>query len=317
MSRILVTGGAGFIGSHVAKALLEAGEEVTILDDFNDFVYPSGLKQARMAAVFDVNKRPKLITGSILDHDLLQQLFEDGQFDKVVHLAAHANPGFSVDKAQEYALVNILGTINILEMCTAHDVVHMVFAGSSSLYNDEQTPFTEDSYPLRPRSPYGASKAAAETYCEMWSDLHHLPITVLRFFSVYGPWGRPDMAPFILASQIMNDETIFLSKDRQRDFTYIDDVVSGVLLALEQKFDFEIINIGRGQPIELRAFVKALETAIGKKAHIVDREAPPGEMRITYANIDKAKKLLGYDPKVSVKEGTKKLVEWMKSQIIL
>jgi UDP-glucuronate 4-epimerase len=313
MSKILVTGGAGFIGAHLARALMEAGEEVTILDDFNDFVYSGDLKRARMGALFAADKRPKLIHGSVLDIPLLQQLFEDGKFDKVVHLAAHANPGFSVDKGQEYTLVNVLGTMNILEMCTEFDVVQMVLAGSSSLYNDEQTPFVETAYPLQPKSPYGASKAAAEIYAQMWSELHHLPVTVLRFFSVYGPWGRPDMAPFILTRRVMNDETIFLSKDRQRDFTYIDDVVKGILAALEHKFDFEIFNIGRGQPVELRAFVEAIETAVGKKAHVVERDAPAGEMRITYANISKAKEMLGYEPTVSVQEGIAKVVEWMKT----
>ena len=313
MSRILVTGGAGFIGSHVARALVEAGEEVTILDDFNDFLYPSELKQARMALLFKSEKRPTLITGSILDQDLLEKLFTNGKFDKVVHLAAHPNPGFSVDKADEYTLVNVLGTGNILEACSAHDVVQLIFAGSSSVYNDEQTPFVETAYPLNPRSPYGASKAAAELYCQMWSDLKGLPVTVLRFFSVYGPWGRPDMAPFIFSQQVMDDETIFLSKDRKRDFTYIEDIVSGVLLALERKFDFEIINLGRGNPIDLRTFIDAIEKATGKKAHMVDREAPPGEMKVTYANTEKAKKLLGYEPKVSVEEGVHKMVEWMKT----
>ncbi|MBI3255769.1 MAG: GDP-mannose 4,6-dehydratase [Candidatus Andersenbacteria bacterium] len=312
MAKILITGGAGFIGAHAAKALVTAGENVTILDDFNDFLYPSGLKQARIATFFTGDTRPKVIAGSILDAKLLQQLFTDGKFDQVVHLAAHANPGVSVDKGDEYTLVNVLGTFNILRVCHEFDVVQLVMAGSSSVYNDEQTPFTESSYPLKPHSPYGASKAAAEIYCEMWSDLHGLPTTVLRFFSVYGPWGRPDMAPFILAQQLLNDETIFLSKDRQRDFTYIDDVVAGILLALERKLDFEVINLGRGEPVDLRAFVAALEAAAGKKAHIVDRDAPPGEMRVTFANIEKAKKLLGYEPKVSVEEGTKKLVDWLK-----
>lgn len=312
MSNILVTGGAGFIGAHVAKALLLAGDTVTILDDFNDFLYPSTLKQARLASFFTGEIRPKVIAGNILDTRLLAQLFEDGKFDKVVHLAAHANPGFSVERGEEYTLVNVLGTFNILKLCTEYDVVQCVIAGSSSVYNDEQTPFTEDSYPLNPRSPYGASKAAAEIYAQMWSDLQGLSVTVLRFFSVYGPWGRPDMAPFILARQVLRDETIFLSKDRQRDFTYIDDVVAGILLALERKFDFEVINLGRGEPVELRSFVGALEAAAGKKAHVVDREAPPGEMRVTFANTKKAKELLGYEPKVSVEEGTKKLVDWLK-----
>lgn len=314
MSKILITGGAGFIGAHTAVALMKEGHEIVLLDDFNSFLYPAELKHARLAFLFE-KERPKVIAGSILDKKLLHQLFTDEKFDKVIHLAAHPNPGFSVGKGEEYTLVNVLGTMNILEACTDHDAVQLIFAGSSSVYNDEQTPFVESAYPLRPRSPYGASKAAAEVYCQMWSDLKGLPITVVRFFSVYGPWGRPDMAPFIFAQQVLNDETIFLSKDRKRDFTYIDDIVQGIVLALEKKFDFEVINLGRGNPVDLRTFIAGIEAASGKKAHMVDREAPPGEMHVTYANIDKAKKLLGYEPKVSVEEGTKKLVEWMKTSL--
>ena len=313
--KILVTGGAGFIGVHVVKALAEVGHEVVILDDLNGFVYPSELKQARLAHFFAPDKRPKLIAGSILDEKLLDSLFADEKFDKVIHLAAHPNPGFSVNNSAEYTMVNVMGTVNILEMCKKYDVVQLIFAGSSSVYNDTQTPFTEDSYPLMPHSPYGASKAAAETYCRMWHDLHGLPITVLRFFSVYGPWGRPDMAPMIFAQKILQDETIAVTTDRKRDFTYIDDIVAGIMLAVEQKQDFEIINLGRGNPVDLREFIGALEKAAGKTAHLVDREAPAGEMHVTYADISKAKRLLGYEPKVTHEEGAAKLIEWMKTQL--
>jgi UDP-glucuronate 4-epimerase len=147
----------------------------------------------------------------------------------------------------------------------------------------------------------------------MWHDLHDIPITVLRVFSVYGPWGRPDMAPQIFAESVMNGEALSVTQDRKRDFTYIDDVVDGILLALEKQFDFEVINIGRGESVELTDFISSLEKAAGKKAKIETRPAPPGEMRVTYANIDKAKRLLGYEPKISIDEGAKKLVEWMKT----
>lgn len=310
--KILITGGAGFIGAHLAKALMESGEEVVLLDDLNSFIYPATLKQARLTHIFGKNTRPKLIIGNILDKKLLDQLFTEEKFDKVIHLAAHPNPGISVNFAEDYAVTNILGTINILEACTKHDIVQLIFAGSSSVYNDTQTPFREDAYPLMPHSPYGASKAAAETYCRMWHDLHGLSITVLRFFSVYGPWGRPDMAPMIFAEKVLNDQPIAVSSDRQRDFTYIDDIVSGIVAAVEQKFGFEIINIGAGNPVELKTFIAALEKAAGKKVHLTDRQAPEGEMRVTFADISKAKRMLGYEPKISHEEGAKRLIEWMK-----
>lgn len=315
MSNILITGGAGFIGAHTAKQLIADGHHVILLDDLNEFIYPAPLKQARLTHLFPSDTRPKLIVGSILDEQLLDRLFAEEKFDKVIHLAAHPNPGISVNFLEEYAYVNILGTINILKMCQKYDVVQLVFAGSSSVYNDTQTPFKEDSYPLTPHSPYGASKAAAETYCRMWHDLHGLPITILRFFSVYGPWGRPDMAPMIFAQKVLHDETIAVSADRKRDFTYIDDIVAGIILALDQRFDFEIINIGAGNPVELKDFIGAIEQAAGKKAHLVDRQAPVGEMRVTFADISKAKKMLGYEPKVSHQEGTRLLVEWMKKEL--
>lgn len=310
--KVLITGGAGFIGAHLAKRLLAEGEEVVILDDFNSFLYAGEFKHARLAAMFEEGAKPRVIVGSILDGDLLDKLFTDEKFDKVVHLAAHPNPGYSVGRAEEYTIVNVMGTLTVLEMCRKHDVVQMIFAGSSSVYNDEQTPFKEDAYPLKPRSPYGASKASGELYCQMWHDVYGLPITILRFFSVYGPWGRPDMAPFIFAQQLLDDEPIGLTADRKRDFTYISDVVDGIVLALEKRFDFEIINLGRGNPVDLQEFVAALEKAAGKTAKVVDRPAPPGELIVTYANIDKAKQLLGYEPKVSVAEGAKHLVEWLK-----
>ncbi|MEX0650139.1 MAG: NAD-dependent epimerase/dehydratase family protein [Candidatus Andersenbacteria bacterium] len=312
MSKILITGGAGFIGAHVAKALMDKGEQVVLLDDMNGFLYPAKLKEDRITHLFTEDKRPRLIVGNILDDGILRTVFEEEKFDKVLHFAALANPGASIGVENEYAAVNIMGTINVLKMCRDFDITQLVFAGSSSVYNDEQTPFVEANYPLNPRSPYGASKAAAELYLQMWNSLYGLPVTVLRFFSVYGPWGRPDMAPMIFARQILQEATLQVTRDRQRDFTYIDDVVQGILSAVEKKLDFEIINLGRGEPQELTEFIAAIEAVAGKKVNIEFRDAPPGEMKVTYANIDKAKQLLGYQPKVSITEGTQKLIEWVQ-----
>lgn len=309
--KVLITGGAGFIGAFTAKALMERGDEVVLYDDMNSWLYPASLKEERLQHLFP-KTRPKLIVGNILDQKLLATLFQEEKFDTVLHFAAIPNPARSLTAAELYTAVNVLGTVQVLEAARQHNIERFIFAGSSSVYNDEQTPFREDAYPLRPRSPYGASKAAAEVYCAAWHELHGLPITVLRFFSVYGPWGRPDMAPAIFAQKILNDETLEVSEGRARDLTYIDDVVAGVAAAIDKQFEFEIFNIGRGESQSLEALIAALARAAGKEVRTQPREAPPGELTITYANIDKAKKMLGYSPKVSIEEGAKRLVEWMK-----
>lgn len=313
--KILVTGGAGFIGAHTARALVERGEEVVLLDSFSDLLYSPELKQMRLDSLFPKGEaRPKVIVGSILDDDLLARVFQEERFDKVLHLAAHANPALSIKEPEQYTLVNVDGTLNVLKESAKHDIIQFIFAGSSSVYNDEQTPFQEDSNPLRPRSPYGASKAAAELYCAVWHEMYELPITVLRLFSVYGPWGRPDMAPMIFAEQILNDEQVEVTEDRARDFTYIDDAVAGIMAALERKFDFELINIGRGQAVPLEDFANAVGKAAKKQVSLRTRPSPPGEMKITYADIRKAKELLGWEPHVSVEEGTRRLIDWMKAE---
>lgn len=309
--KVLITGGAGFIGAFTARALMERSDEVVLLDDMNSWLYPASLKEARLHHLFP-KARPKLIVGNILDQKLLATVFEEEEFDTVLHFAAIPNPAKSLEAAELYTAVNVLGTVQVLEASRRANMQRFIFAGSSSVYNDEQTPFREDQYPLKPRSPYGASKAAAEAYCAAWHELHGLPITVLRFFSVYGPWGRPDMAPQLFTQRILNDETLEVSEGRARDLTYIDDVVAGVVSVVDKQFGFEIFNIGRGEPQSLDALITALASAAGKEARTSPREAPPGELKITYANIDKARQMLGYSPKISIEEGAKRLVEWMK-----
>lgn len=309
--KILITGGAGFIGAHVAKKLAARGEAVTLFDDFNDFIYPSRLKRQRVQAL--VPKTGELVEGSILDEAKLDTLFRRGSFDAVIHLAAHANPTQAVNNPNEYTQVNLVGTVNVLRAMTKHGCGQMIFAGTSSVYHDERIPFKEDQYPLRPNSAYGASKAAAEVYCSMWHALYGPSITILRFFSVYGPWGRPDMAPSIFAQHILDGQPLEISEDRQRDFTYIDDTVTGIILALDKKLGFDIFNIGSGHPVALLDFITALEKAHGKAVEHRMRKPPAGEMRITYADTTKAKQLLGYAPKTSLEEGTKQLIDWMKA----
>lgn len=310
--KFLITGGAGFIGAHVAQALVSRGEHIVILDDLNSFLYPGLLKELRLTHLFKPEERPRLINGTILDSELLEKIFAEEKFDRVIHLAAHANPGFSIREPEAYSIVNIVGTLKVLETAVKHDIVQFIFAGSSSVYDDQHTPFQEEAFPLAPPSPYGVSKAAAEMYCNLWHATHSLPVTVLRFFSVYGPWGRPDMAPMIFARQLLQDQPLYVTQNRERDFTYIDDAVAGVMAAIDHKFPHEVINIGRGQPLPLLSFINALEKAVGKKASIRSRLAPAGEMQITYADISKARRLLGYEPKVTVEEGAARLADWLK-----
>ena len=312
--KVLVTGGAGFIGAFVAKALLGRGDNVTLYDDMSSFLYPAQLKEDRLNALFpDRESRPRLVVGSILDAKLLATVFQEEEIDTVLHFAALANPARSLEHPAEYTLVNVLGTLNVLEAATEHNISRFIFAGSSSVCNDKETPFREDRYPLTPQSPYGASKASAEIYCRMWHELYELPVTILRFFSVYGPWGRPDMAPYIFARQILRGETLEVSEDRARDVTYIDDAVAGVMAAVDKQFGWEVINIGRGEPQKLDELIKAIGAAAGKEVIANPRPAPPGEMRVTYADTTKARELLGWEAKISIAEGAQKLVEWVEA----
>lgn len=312
--QILITGGAGFIGAHLIRALITRGHFVVSVDNFSDFLYSTAFKTDRLNALVPDFPRQQNITGDITDSSLLAKVFALHTFDLVIHLAALANPGRSITAADEYQRVNVTGTQVLLTAMAASNVPRLIFAGSSSVYNDEVVPFTEDGPPLRPRSPYGQTKAQAEALIAEWQKAQPgRQATILRFFSVYGPWGRPDMAPMIFAQRILSGETISVTQEeRKRDFTYIDDIVSGIASAVTTPFPFEIINLGRGEPTTLQEFIAALERAAGKKAVTQPRETPDGEMRITYADITKAHELLGYQPQVSVDQGTAALVDWLK-----
>lgn len=314
---VLVTGGAGFIGAYTTQALLAAGHNVTILDNFSDFLYSPSYKHERIAELLPDLTAENVIVGDITDASVLAAVFNQTKFDLVIHLAALANPGRSLTAADEYQRVNVDGTKQLLAAMTEASVSRLIFAGSSSVYNDEVVPFKEDGGELRPRSPYGQTKAAAEALIASWqSEQPGRQVTIVRFFSVYGPWGRPDMAPMIFAQRVLQSQTINVNQDeRKRDFTYIDDTVAGIMQAVDTPFAFEIINLGRGEPTTLHEFIAAVAFAAGKQAITQPRDTPDGEMRITYADITKAKELLGYNPRVSVGEGTQKLVTWLQARL--
>lgn len=311
MAKILVTGGAGFIGAHLTKALTARGDRVVALDDFNEVIYPAAFKRQRWAAL---GTGAQLVEGSILDVGMLNKLFHDEHFDTVVHLAALPNVSKSYQFPEQCEKVNVRGTENILRAASETAVNHVIFTGSSSVYDDTQTPFREDQVLGTPPSPYGMSKLKAERLCQQWHEKTGLPVTILRFFTVYGPWGRPDMAPLTFARGIVEGKPISVTKEeRQRDFTYVDDTVAGIVAALDHPFPFEIINLGRGEPVSLPGLIAAFEAAAGAPAIVEERETPPGEMRTTFADITKARQLLKYAPTVPVTEGAKRLIAWLKT----
>lgn len=312
---ILVTGGAGFIGAYAVRALLSQGHTIAILDNFSEFLYSKEYKQDRVDALLPNFPSEQLHRIDLTNGAAVDRVFAENSFDLIIHLAALANPGKSVQAAAEYQQVNVEGTRNLLAAASRAGSKRIIFAGSSSVYNDEVVPFTEDSGELRPRSPYGQTKADAEVLLKEWQqEQPGRQVTILRFFSVYGPWGRTDQVPLVFARRIMAGETIEVTQEeRKRDFTYIDDITAGLMAAVAKPFDFEIINLGRGEPTTLQDFIAAIEAAAGKKAVAVARNTPDGEMRITYADVSKARQLLGYEPKTSVKEGMAQVVAWLKT----
>lgn len=312
--KCLITGGAGFVGAHLARRLAELGHTVVIFDDFNDVMYPAWLKRERIAHLLPPSHHIEVIEGSVLRIDLLETTFKKHKFTHVFHGAAHANPNVAVHEEIPYTDVNLGGTLRLLQYAQRYGVERFVLASSAAVYSDEQTPFRETYYPLHPLTVYGASKTAAEIYSRMWHERHGLPVVILRLFSTYGPWGRPDMAPMIFSHRLLTDQVITVNRDeRWRDFTYVSDIVDGIVAALTSSLPFGVFNVGRGEPTTLHQFIATLEKVTGKRAMLEERESPPGEMRITYADISEASHKLGYLSHVSLEQGVQQFVEWMQS----
>lgn len=311
MAKIVITGGAGFIGAHVAQSLLARGEDVWVVDDFNDR-YDPRLKEARVPTLLAKLPSDHLIRGDIRDRALIDKLFGDEHFEHVIHLAAWAAVQPSIANPHIYGEVNMMGTLNILEAARRSGVKTMVFASTSSVYGGlERLPFTETDEVTRPLSPYAATKVAGEVLCATWHSLYQIPTTCLRFFTVYGPWGRPEMALFQFSESIrLNKEIEMRGATTQRDFTYIDDIVQGVIGALDHPHSFELINLGNHYGVPLPRFIKAIETALGKTARVKEVPLPTGDIPRTLADITKAKKLLGYNPTTSIEVGVQRFVEW-------
>ncbi|HYK42259.1 MAG TPA: GDP-mannose 4,6-dehydratase [Thermoanaerobaculia bacterium] len=313
--KLLVTGGAGFIGSHFAQRRLAAGDRVVVLDDFNDFYDPS-IKRRNVARLLE-NARCRLVEGDIRDRDLVFHLFAEESFDAVVHLAARAGVRPSLRQPVLYEEVNCVGTLYLLEASVAHGKPRFLFASSSSVYGtSSRLPFSEDDPVDQPVSPYAATKRAGELHVSVFHRLHGLEAVCLRFFTVYGPRQRPEMAiaKFIRAIDGGKPVRMFGNGDSSRDYTYIDDIVDGVESALSGPAGFSIINLGGARPITLAGLVAAIENATGKRAQIIREPDQPGDVPVTFAEVTKAERLLGFRARVPLEEGLRRSVAWHRSE---
>lgn len=310
----LVTGGAGFIGSHLVDVLLARGERVICLDSFSDYYSPAQ-KRHNIKDSCD-NPRYILVEGDIRDRELVISLFDEYRPQRVAHLAAMAGVRYSIPRASLYVDVNVGGTVNLLDASQEYEVENFVLASTSSIYgNTDQIPFQEGQPTDHPLAPYPATKKACEVMAHAYHNLFGLNVTALRFFTVYGPRVRRDMMAYIVMDRIMRGETItlFEAGEMHRDWTYVDDIVAGVTAAMDKPLGYEIFNIGRGEPVHVREFVTIIEDIVGSTAILETPPAPSSEPPITYANVDKARQFLGYEPHISVHEGLAKTWEWYQT----
>ncbi|MFH0892602.1 MAG: GDP-mannose 4,6-dehydratase [Candidatus Falkowbacteria bacterium] len=313
-SKVLVTGGAGFIGSHIALALLKRGDEVAIIDNFNDY-YDPNLKEARIRRLTAVFPGIKIYRTDITDNGAIAEIFSKESFDKVCHLAAQAGVRYSLTNPFIYEQTNILGTLNLLESCRHNGVKDFIFASSSSVYgNNKELPFSEEQRVDNPISLYAATKKSNEEMAYVYHHLYGLHCTGLRFFTVYGPWGRPDMALFKFSRAILAGEAIdiYNNGEMARDFTYIDDIVAGAIAAIDKSYPYEIFNLARGESIKLSDFISEIEKNLKKTAGKNMLPLQPGDVPATSASIEKARRMLGYEPRTSVDAGVRNFIEWYR-----
>lgn len=321
MRNILITGGAGFIGSHLVDRLLTEGEwQVTVVDDFNDFYEPAIKRKNASRGAKNPNYR--LVEADIRDIEALATVFDQGGFGCIVHLAARAGVRPSLDQPQLYAETNINGTLNLLELAREHGIRQFVFGSSSSVYGiNAKVPFSEDDPVRQPISPYAATKVAGELLCHAYSHLYGIRCVCLRFFTVYGPRQRPDLAIHKFARLISEGKPIPVFGDgtTRRDYTFIDDIIAGVRAAIDYVGDYEktayvVINLGESRTVELNELISLLENELGVNAKILRQPLQPGDVPQTYADITRARSLLGYNPKTQIEDGLTRFVEWFRRE---
>ncbi len=327
--KILITGAAGFIGFHTVNKFIDEGHEVVGLDNINDYYSPQ-LKYARLKEAGIINDKIKwyhsvkstnnenysFVRMNLEDKQQLFSLFQNEKFDIVINLAAQAGVRYSIENPDIYIQSNTVGFHYILEACRNYPVKHLIHASSSSVYGaNTKIPFSEDDKVDSPVSLYAATKKSNELMAHCYSDLYKIPITCLRFFTVYGPWGRPDMAPMLFAKAVLNNKSInvFNNGDMSRDFTYVGDIVNGVYLAsMKVESNYNVLNIGNGSPVNLMNFIEELELALDKKTVKNFMPMQAGDVKSTWANIDKLRTVYGYEPKVKIKQGIEEFIKWVK-----
>jgi len=313
MPKILVTGGAGFIGSALIQALVAQGDSVVSVDNFNNYYDPK-LKRDRIEKFLSgVNFKMNEI--DICDFAALDKIFSSKKFDAICHLAAQAGVRYSLENPFAYEKANILGTLNLLELAKKHQVRNFIFASSSSVYGgNTKVPFSETDRVDNPVSLYAVTKKADELMAHTYHHLYGMNCTGLRFFTVYGPWGRPDMALFIFTKAIFEGRPIdvFNNGKMERDFTYIDDIIDGIIRAIDRNSGYEIYNLGNNKPIALEYFIQVIEKNIGAKTQKNLLPMQEGDVPKTWADIEKAKTKLGWEPKTGIEEGIEKFLQWYK-----
>lgn len=308
---ILVTGGAGFIGSNLCEKLICAGEKIICIDNFNDYYNPK-IKEENLRNLEGIANFI-LYRMDILDREKLEEVFAKHSFDMVIHLAARAGVRPSISNASLYEAVNVQGTINILECCRKYGIGKLIFASSSSVYGgNKKIPFSEDDIVDRPISPYAATKKAGELICYTYSHLFNISVYCYRFFTVYGPRQRPEMAIHKFTRLITEEKPIEIFGDgtSSRDYTYVEDIVDVIASNLENVKGYEIINLGNSNPVKVTELIKFIEKAVNKKAQVEYGRMQAGDVPVTYADILKAKKMLKYNPKTPIEEGIKKFTAW-------
>lgn len=313
MKTILITGVAGFIGSHLAEALVQRGDAVIGLDNFNDYYAPS-IKRNNLQSLL-TSEQFSLVESDICDEPALRQVFETHRPDVVVHLAARAGVRPSLEDPNLYHRVNVIGGQHILDACRDYSPSHLVFASSSSVYGGcTEVPFAETNPVMRPISPYAATKRMNELQAHVYSHLYGLHVTMLRFFTVYGPRQRPDMAIHKFTKFILEGKSIPMFGDgaTRRDYTYIDDITHGLLQCVDRPFHYEIFNLGESHTTSLSELIALIEKHTDCTAKIDRKPLQPGDVEITYANIDHARQLLGYNPQFTMDEGVKQFVAWYR-----